>query len=261
MVLVVDNGSSLESVERLREASNRQEISLIENHENLGIATALNIGVRWATEQGYKAVVLFDQDSTIKESFLKALLAAYLSKSPRTRVAMIAPRHWDRNAKQWLSSRLREDGNLEVAITSGSMIPLSVFKECGWFRDDFVIDMVDTEYCFRARKQGFQIVLATDAVLEHSIGALQHHSLLGIKTVRASHHSAARRYYMTRNRLVTLFKYWRLERSLLYHVPRSIIMETIIVGLFEEQRIRKFTNTFRGIVDALLGNMGKRVEL
>lgn len=260
-IVIVDNGSPVSTLEWLRRASHERGFHLIENNENLGIASALNIGVGWAIAQGCEGVSLFDQDSTIGEGFLAAMLKQYDTFHQRENVAIIAPRHWDPHTERWLNPRVREDGTLAQAITSGSLMPASTFTVCGWFEDNFIIDMVDTEYCFRVRSLGFTIRLAPEAALVHSVGHLRYHTFLGIRTFRTSHHSAARRYYMTRNRIVTLFRYWKCERSLIREIPKSILIDTILIGLFEEERFRKFANTFRGIGDALLGKMGKMVDL
>jgi len=38
-------------------------------------------------------------------------------------------------------------------ITSGSLLPLATYADIGPFREEFFIDFVDTDYCFRARKE------------------------------------------------------------------------------------------------------------
>src|SRR5215831_10464572 len=69
-LIVVDNGSNDDEVGQLRAASSALTFHLIENGENLGIADALNQGVRWAKSQGYPWVILFDQDSEITDNFI-----------------------------------------------------------------------------------------------------------------------------------------------------------------------------------------------
>src|SRR5260370_31959342 len=61
-LVVVDNGSSSAELDPLRRESLRLGFHLIENRENLGIAEALNQGVRWAKSNGYSCVIIFDQD-------------------------------------------------------------------------------------------------------------------------------------------------------------------------------------------------------
>jgi rhamnosyltransferase len=256
-LIVIDNGSLEKELGALRSFSEERHVELIENGRNLGIATALNIGVARAVERGCNGVAFFDQDSTVTEGFLSNLLTSYNANPQRENVAIVSPRHWDRNSKAWLKPQFMPDGNLRIAITSGSMVPISVFTRCGTFADEYFIDMVDTEFSLRVRSRGFTIVLAKDAHLVHSIGNLRSHSFLGVKRYTVSHHSAFRRYYMTRNRLTTLIKYWHFEPRLCYHIPKSIVMDSFIILLFETQRLRKLGNTVLGIMDALCRKKGR----
>jgi rhamnosyltransferase len=260
-LVVVDNGSDNLEFRQLQNASDESGFSVVSNRTNLGIAAALNIGVRRAEEYGFRAVVLFDQDSTISDGFLQSMITAYNAYPHAERVAIVAPRHWDRNANSWLAPQYLKDDTLRVAITSGSMIPLSILSRCGLFAEDYFIDMVDTEYCLRVRRNGFLIICDPDARIVHSVGSLKDHRLGRLKTYRVSHHSPGRRYYMTRNRLATLFRYWRFDRSLCYHIPKSIVMDTVLILIFEDHRFRKLLNTCLGIIDALRGKMGRVIDL
>ncbi len=51
-LVVVDNGSPEEQLHLLRAASHELDFALIENGQNLGIAAALNVGVKWAQANG-----------------------------------------------------------------------------------------------------------------------------------------------------------------------------------------------------------------
>src|ERR1700758_3890276 len=73
-MVIVDNGSNADEVDRLRDASHQLGFQLIENRENLGIAEALNQGVRAAKAQGYPWVILFDQDSRINRGFVEQMV-------------------------------------------------------------------------------------------------------------------------------------------------------------------------------------------
>jgi rhamnosyltransferase len=58
----------------------------------------------------------------------------------------------------------------EFAISSGSLINLAAFGEIGGFRDDFFIDAIDIEWCFRAWRKGFSCWMDTQAVMPHRLG-------------------------------------------------------------------------------------------
>jgi rhamnosyltransferase len=63
-IVIVDNGSSNEVIyEVIRTFQNDERVEIILNEDNLGIAAALNIGVRRAIEMEYAWLATFDQDS------------------------------------------------------------------------------------------------------------------------------------------------------------------------------------------------------
>ena len=72
-VIIVDNGSKEKYVKYIK-SINEDKIEIILNKENLGIATALNIGVRKALENGYEWILTMDQDSKASPDMVKKML-------------------------------------------------------------------------------------------------------------------------------------------------------------------------------------------
>jgi rhamnosyltransferase len=260
MVLVVDNGSSPESLAPFNALPADPGFTLIENKVNLGIAAALNAGVRWAKAEGFEYVALFDQDSTVTDGFIQAMLATYELHPRRDRLAIVTPLQMERNTGFTRGQECAKDGGPLVAITSGSLMPTAIFDQCGWFQEDLIIDGVDHEYCFRARAHGYTLAQCRDALLLVAVGSERCHGFLGLK-IMARHYSAKRRYYITRNRLVMVRRFWKEHPVWCYRALRDVLQETLKVIFFEEHRRSKLRNTARGIHDALFGHMGKVVEL
>jgi rhamnosyltransferase len=260
-MIVVDNGSSVEARAPILESSRAIEFEVIENKTNLGIAAALNIGVKRARSQGYRFVALFDQDSTITDGFISAMVQEFESNPLRDRIAVVTPRHIERETGEWGHPVFAQDGNPLVAITSGSLMPVEIFDRCGWFEENLIVDRVDDEYCLRARSLGYTIALCKGASLLHSIGSPRMHSFLGMRQVKTTHHSAARYYYMSRNRIVMVKRYWRQYPRWSYLTARSVVRELVINFVVEEDRWRKLVTTLRGIVDGLIGRLGMVVQL
>src|SRR5579871_3668533 len=73
-VVIVDNASDGESKILIDHAQAEMPCTVIRNPQNLGIATALNIGFRIAIEKGFEWLLALDQDSTISERFVEELL-------------------------------------------------------------------------------------------------------------------------------------------------------------------------------------------
>jgi rhamnosyltransferase len=259
-LVVVDDGSPLECVSILQAASIDMGFQLILNVKNLGIAAALNKGVRWAKAQGFQYVALFDQDSTVTDGFIPAILAEYDSHPHRRNLALVTPCQVNRNDGRTRVHGCAEDGGPLVAITSGSLMPIEIFERCGWFEEGLIIDCVDHEYCLRARSLGYTLAECRKAVLLVAVGATTCHRAFGLE-INATHHSAKRRYYMTRNRLVMVRRFWKRQPGWCFRTIRDVLQSTINLTLVEDERWNKLTHTARGVYDALCGRMGKVVEL
>ena len=260
-VVVVDNGSAAGEIAALRESSQASGFQLIENHENLGIAEALNQGVAWARSRGYPWVILFDQDSTITDGFVLRMFATWESHPRRERVGSIHPRYKDRvTGVEAPIQRAKEDGGPITSLTSGALMPTWIFEQVGSFASDFFIDCVDQEYCFRLRAAGYYVADSKEAILLHSPGHPEKLSVIGF-SFSPTHHSAARRYYMSRNRIVVYRKYFRVFPALVLPYMYATLRETAKCFLAERDRARKLRNFLLGTWDGLVGRMGKRENL
>lgn len=256
-LVVVDNGSSVDELRPWRDASQRLGFHLIENEENLGIATALNQGVDWALQEDFLWVVLFDQDSRITENFVDLMFATWEAHPARERLCSVHPKYIDPETRTEPLVRRAGDGGPIVSMTSGALMPAWVFKRLGMFASDFFIDDVDTEYCLRARAAGYLIADSRSAVLFHSTGQPWSASFLGFK-FRPSDHSATRRYYMSRNRIVVYRRYFNKFPRWVMLLASASSRETIKCLIAEDDRARKLRNCLLGAWDGLTGRMGRR---
>ncbi|HXO31220.1 MAG TPA: glycosyltransferase family 2 protein, partial [Candidatus Acidoferrales bacterium] len=195
-LVIVDNGSNDAELRMLRELATNSLITLISNGENVGIARALNIGIWRALTLGFKWALLLDQDSWVDDDMVPTLIAAGAAYPDRDRLAVIGSGY--RDASEPLREQKAEalDNNWEEVssvITSGSLIPLNAHAAIGAFREDFFIDHVDTEYCFRARAMGYRVIRTRRPIMSHNIGAISRHEVLWMKKWTFNH-AADRRY-------------------------------------------------------------------
>jgi rhamnosyltransferase len=203
-VVVIDNGST--NFEAVRQAAAEADCELVANGANLGVATALNQGAAKAFERGAEWFAMFDQDSLLPEGAIDGVLACHEAHPQRDRIGMVGVSHRDRGTQADYHNRLDileetpEWRLLRVTITSGSLVRCDVLREVGLFEDRLFIDSVDHEFCLRMRRKGWLLMESRGQVMAHSIGASTAHRLLGFRLV-CTHHSALRRYYITRNLL------------------------------------------------------------
>ncbi|MBB6520103.1 glycosyltransferase family 2 protein [Pseudoteredinibacter isoporae] len=213
-VCLVDNGSS--NSDQLKEQFDSRLAFFMPQEANIGLAAALNLGIQCARENTYKAVLLFDQDSVPVGDFVGNMDACYEAVKANTQLdcALIGPRliHPDTQKatrfKQFKWPFNKNDEELadvpgvyysDFVITSGSYIPLSSIHKVGLMKEEYFIDNIDLEWCFRALSRNMSVLGCDGAQLRHSIGEEQTNPLfraLGLKQ-----HKPKRSYYTTRNRL------------------------------------------------------------
>lgn len=259
-VVVVDNASSSDEVQMLREASNELGFRLIENVENLGIAEALNQGVRTVKESGHSWVLLLDQDSKLTEGFVEQMLNTWSTHPQKKLLAAIHPRYLDPNTGFQSAVRRASDGGPVTSMTSGAIMPTWVFDKIGWFASEYFIDCVDTEYCFRIRAAGYVIADSPHAELDHATGNSKACDILGFR-FRPTHHNALRRYYMSRNRIVVFRKYISIFPRWVLASMYDSVRDTVKCLLGEPDRSVKLRRILLGTWDGLTGRMGRRENL
>jgi len=254
--VIVDNASSGASQSILEELERQIPCTVIRNPENVGIAAALNAGFRVAIENGHEWLVSFDQDSTITEEFIEALRDAARGSA---NTGLVCPIYLDRATRRVIPMPKTHSGDLLTTMTSGCLCHRAIFQAVGPFEEQLFIDSVDTEYSLRVRSMGLRLIQSERAVLLHSLGKLQVHRFLG-RNLHTTNHSAARRYYITRNRLYVLRRYPR-DLAWLCHDVRSLLEELLMVVLFERQRWPKLRMMARGAMDCMLGKWGRQIQL
>jgi rhamnosyltransferase len=187
-VLVIDNTPAVDNrVDVLLAGFGSNNIVLERLGENLGIAKALNVGIESAMASGATHVLLSDQDSMAAPGMVRELVeCATMLVSGGVKLGCVCPQYFDRTSEQRFRFQVQRQGRffyssvaaepdedcLEIitTISSGTLIPRSALDAVGGMREDFFIDHVDTEWCHRARAQGFRNFAAPRAQLVHRLG-------------------------------------------------------------------------------------------
>lgn len=244
-ILIVNNSTSIES-------GSYGTAKIINNNDNLGIATALNAGINFALDNNFKYALFLDQDSTPDEDLVEHLKAAFMLDDA---IAMAVPQiqYLGTNKK---TSTLSEYQFINFAITSGSLLDLSLISKLGYFDDELFIDSVDFEYCFKIRLNKFKIARINKAILYQRLGNMVQHKLMGMEFY-PTNHNYIRRYYIVRNRLYIAKKYYHFDKKYLYKSIKRMIYEFTLVILFEDDKIRKTRSVIRALIDFTKGKTGK----
>ena len=271
-VVVVDNGSGPDTVERLRGLGTSSPVHVIANRENLGIGVALNQGFEEARRRGYSWVVAFDQDSEPAPDMILEMVGSLQRCAAPSSVAVVGPNVIEQAIPDTPHRFLRPHGTIPGAflkspardsdltdastvITSGSLYNMAAFHELGPFRGDFFMDYVDTEYCLRAHRRGYIVLVSARAALLHNFGNRKSLIVLGLQ-IRPTFHAPARLYYVYRNRIAMIRMYALAFPHWLAFELLAAILNMFRIVAFEDHRLAKVRASLRGTWDGLLGRMG-----
>lgn len=271
-VIVVDDGSGEQAdpvLARLETAG----VVVLRRPENAGIAAAMNCGIEAArvSESAPELVVTFDQDSRVPEGFVDALVDEYdRCAAAGARVGMVAPEFFSGTPQ----TRAAPSGTLPpgfveayAPIQSGLLMPLAVLDELGPQREDYFIDLVDTEYFLRARRAGYAAVCAPGLVLPHGFGHRLYVHAFGRRLTKRDGRprmvavsSPFRYYYRMRNRIVLNREYGRdpSVRALLRRDARNDLLLDYGVALYSARgRLALLGVLWAGFRDGRRGRMGR----
>jgi rhamnosyltransferase len=255
-VLVVDNCSRESGRAAVEDfVDSNANVSLLANAENVGIAAALNQGCRFAVAQGASWVAMFDQDSIPAPDLVSRVVSESRTLSDRDRTGLIGVNFQSPSGRTLLPPGAGM-ADARVVITSGSLLNLEAWRQAGPFREDFFIDEVDHEYAIRLRRSGWRVKLTRQVLMSHAMGSPSGPRLGGWRPL-LSHHSALRRYYMVRNRVLLARAHGGFDpRFVGMQLARSL-RESATVVLFEPEKVAKLRAMTRGLVDGLRGRSGQ----
>lgn len=226
----------------------------ITNHANRGVAVALNQGIEYVLQIGCKWLLTLDQDTRCYPDMVATLLRVHEACEPGA--VVIGGNYFDTQNHQLKVATGGETECLEqkTVITSGSLVDVGAARKIGGFREDYFIDQVDHEFCLRVRAHGFRVVISRKPVMEHSVGSSGGVRLpwLGI----LPNHPPLRKYYIARNTVATVAKYWRREPDWCLRRSVRLLLGLLLMSTLEQQRIAKARAFAAGFMDGVLHRMG-----
>lgn len=240
-------------------------IHYIGNAANLGVATAINQGVKALIARDCTMAILFDQDSEPSDELLRELphaMAQALAHGGK--VALVGPAYEDARLgglapfvrfRPLRSQRIASAGSAPVEvdflITSGSCVNLVAWSSIGPMDDTLFIDFVDLEWCVRAKTKGYAVLGAPALRLVHRLGD----EPVCVFGRRYPGHSPVRHYYLFRNAIALIrrrYVPWSWKLTELARMP----VRLAIYLLFMRPRLKHLRFSLLGIWHGLTGHSG-----
>lgn len=246
-IIVSDNASK--NSNDIKKVTNISEnIQIISSKSNEGIGTAQNLAINKIKEETDKDYIFFlDQDSFISaQNLFKLEKDLDELEKLHKRIGILAAIS---------SSELTSESKFENAnevISSGMLIPIKVLNKLGTMKEDFFIDMIDYEWCWRAGNAGYSIVRDNHVQFIHQIGTKDR--ILGKIPV-----APFRLYYVYRNTIYML-KSSYLPKGYNLKLRYGLFKQLIFNALFCPDRIKRIKYILKGIKDGENRKLGQLNE-
>ncbi|OUP04349.1 glycosyl transferase family 2 [Anaerofilum sp. An201] len=185
-LIVVDNGSTDESLAIARSYVGRERYTLIENRENTGFSHAVNQGIRLADSE---YVALFNNDAFAEPDWLENLIAAADKDKRIFAVSSLMIRHFERtladDAGDYVTllgfackrgdglraERYQRPCRVFSACGGAALYRKSILDEIGLFDENFFAYYEDVDLSWRGNNHGYKNVFCPAAKCYHICGA------------------------------------------------------------------------------------------
>ena len=178
-VILVDNESNFEKINKIKSDFNKVEV--IESKENLGFASANNIGIKYAIKNKFEYVMLLNNDTEVNKKFLSPLLNSFQNDNSLGAVQPLIMNYYNR-AKIWnaggylnnffgfpYTNKKLNNKNQQIDWITGCCIILrtTVIKKVGLMDEDFFAYYEDVDWSLRIKKLGYKLGVVESSVIFH----------------------------------------------------------------------------------------------
>jgi GT2 family glycosyltransferase len=188
-VFLLDNASASASIKLLENYLTKKVENIVFQKESInhGFAGGVNIGIKYAIENGYKYVALVNNDAILDKNWLKVLVDV-MNTHPK--VGITTGLMLDKAGKKIDSagdgcsswgmpfprfrghkvSQAPDSGYVFGATGGASLYRTSLFKRIGLFDEKFFAYFEDSDISFRAQITGHKVYYEKNAISYHNHG-------------------------------------------------------------------------------------------
>lgn len=259
-VVIVDNSTKDEIISKIYNLCiGHPSIKLIQFKNNMGIAYAQNIGLKYLIDNEYDFVIEMDQDSKLIDNYVDKIVENFYvvrNNIDNKIIALgsLAINNYDGTIYEGFKKNV---GFVKVShtLSSGMLIQLNNLSKVGFKDERLFIDLVDWDWCWKASKKGYRTYIDTSLSILHSMGEM-HINFFSFKLGVPSPH---RHYYAFRNSLFLLCKShpplkWK------FTILPLLFFKILVYPLIMSNGLLRFTNMVSGLSDFCLRRFGKMYD-
>lgn len=187
-IAIVENGSVDNSAEELDKLSTQDpNLIIIKNKRNLGFAGGVNTGIRYALDNNFDAVALFNNDAVADKNWLSELVKTLEVNDSSISTGLLLHRDgktidstgdyyssWGiafPRSRGTSSNNIPDSGFVFGSTGGSSLYKTDLFKEIGLFDETFFAYYEDADISFQTQLAGHKVYYTKDAVAYHKQGA------------------------------------------------------------------------------------------
>jgi rhamnosyltransferase len=239
--------------------------SVIHNLKNVGLGLALNVGIAEARRLGATYIVLFDQDSSPSAAFVTRMMGQLeAAMAVLGRRCCVGPTHVDDHVmnaaggadlQAAATSTASPSGpawqEVSCLPTSGMIFPADALAPADVFAEDFFLDLVDFEWCWRLRQSGWRFLRSPEVRMFHRLGEAERRFLGLTFHVPAPY----RHYFQVRDTLRLAFRPYVPSYSKLRLIG-ILPLKAIVYPFILDHGLERLKWMLRGALDSLRGVRG-----
>ena len=211
--------------------------------ENKGVSYGLNRGWKYALEHDYDVMLTMDQDSRFED--FGTYLNRVLDKWEKEGLCVCGPTPNRQQSEQKASQGFIRS---IAVITSGMLVPMQILNDADGYCEDFFVDAIDFDFCYRIREKGYEAYMDQESNLIQVFGEPRYKKILGMK-IHGYGYSPSRVQGIFRNHIITWRRYhhpWVLLR----HIVKQYFCNYLLKGvlLVEDKKWTKWKAAFKGTV-------------
>jgi len=249
-VIIVDNASNDGTTSVVKKEF--PKVKIIENEYNLGVSTALNIGIK---ESSGNFIFIFEDDLVLEKGCLKKLVTFSL-ENPKIIAAGGLFYYNKKNRIRNLGGKINfftskikirgkdeiyrnQYGHSEADVVGGAtlLINRKIFEEIGYFDERFFWSYEDLDWCLRLKKKGYKIIVLPEAKIFHD------HKI-------SEKPSPFSEYHIIRSKIIFMKKYMSIITF--WFFPLQIIYTPLILIYF---LIKNQKNLIIPYIDGMLSGI------
>lgn len=261
-VILVDNGSARDSVDRLEQRF--PEATVIRLPENRGFAAGNNVGIERALKEDVSHILLLNNDTLVQPTFLRPLLDGL--KEPG--IGVVGPkiyyhpdvarlwfaggaidwrtgRQWHLGANELDAVQWDQPRDVDYITACCLLAPARVFREIGVLDERYFIYFEETDWNLRARTRHYRCRYLPGSRIYHKVS-----QAMGSGSPISDYYYARNRLLFFRSRAPMRYRYWLIA----LYTARSL---RYAYTIRQAGRIQNAAAIVTGITDFYRGRFGK----